>query len=688
MYSDSDNYNYDNGNENTNKNGNNSSAFMQNNKTKLIICGALVLLIIILIFVVFKGNGGGYIVKLVPIENVTVPQGGTFNLTATVNDSKGNAVSNPIINWTTGNAEIATVNNGVVSGVNYGKTTVVATYTASNGKSYQSQKEVTVADGVAGVTITDISIPDGELVLPLNQDYKINLEITPSNGYVENKEYTSSNENVVIVDKTGKITSIGEGEATISVRVNNGAFNKDLKVIVDSDAKDSGIVDYPTNISFDPSVNSVTVGGTAKLVLITTPTNARSDQLTWSSSDTNILTVDNNGNITGVAAGTATVTASSINNVSGKIDVTVGGGDIQKIEFSPMEVSFDMNNNAVMTLIVNTPVMLTPIVTPTNPSNPMLTFTPSNPTIVSVTVDSSGTMATLTGLQAGTCELSVKSSNNIESKVLITVVSNGGSSGSCGSCNNKKCDAGKYCSCGSCITCKAGSYCDSTGMHSCPAGKTSKVGAKALSDCYYCDKGYYSTGDGKGCVACPSGKTTSSSGSSSKDACITVEDSTKTCNKGYYNFNGECKICPKGNYCPDGKTYKSCSAGTGSNIGATSQAGCGTCPAGTYSRGTGYGCTKCLDGYTSNENKTDCVKGKTTITCAKGKYYNGSSCVDCTIGYYCVGFSEAIDTSKEYGRVSCPTGKYQSKSGMSYCDSCNDGKTTTSRGSTSATACH
>ena len=66
-----------------------------------------------------------------------------------------------------------------------------------------------------------------------------------------------------------------------------------------------------TGVSLDKATASIAVGGTDTLVATVTPNNATVQTVTWSSDDTSIVDV-NAGTITGVAAGTATITVTTV----------------------------------------------------------------------------------------------------------------------------------------------------------------------------------------------------------------------------------------------------------------------------------------------------------------------------------------------------------------------------------------
>lgn len=82
------------------------------------------------------------------------------------------------------------------------------------------------------------------------------------------------------------------------------------------------------------------------------------------------------------------------------------------------------------------------------------------------------------------------------------------------------CEKGQYFSEGQCLLCPAGSYCYENNRYFCPAGTGSLSEASTLMNCSNCAIGYYSEGDGSGCVACPSGMTTKTTGATSVNDCI------------------------------------------------------------------------------------------------------------------------------------------------------------------------
>ncbi|MFT9098433.1 phage major tail protein, TP901-1 family [Liquorilactobacillus sp.] len=77
-----------------------------------------------------------------------------------------------------------------------------------------------------------------------------------------------------------------------------------------------------TAISLDKTTASVKVGSTVQLTASLTPTDAGS-AVAFSSSDTAVVTIDDSGIITGIKAGSATVTATTSNGLTATCAVTV-----------------------------------------------------------------------------------------------------------------------------------------------------------------------------------------------------------------------------------------------------------------------------------------------------------------------------------------------------------------------------
>ena len=73
-----------------------------------------------------------------------------------------------------------------------------------------------------------------------------------------------------------------------------------------------GLIIHATGVTVSPSTATVAVSGTQALTATVAPATATNQNVTWSSSDTDVATVDDDGVVTGVSAGTATITATTV----------------------------------------------------------------------------------------------------------------------------------------------------------------------------------------------------------------------------------------------------------------------------------------------------------------------------------------------------------------------------------------
>lgn len=113
-----------------------------------------------------------------------------------------------------------------------------------------------------------------------------------SDGY----ELISDNEDVAkIVDN--KVVGVSEGKANITVKYAGQEVTEKIKVIVPM-----------TKMTFTTTNSTIRVGKDLQMKLQMQPSNASVDPITYTSSDETVATVNQNGIVTGVSAGTVTIT--------------------------------------------------------------------------------------------------------------------------------------------------------------------------------------------------------------------------------------------------------------------------------------------------------------------------------------------------------------------------------------------
>ncbi|BBH18672.1 hypothetical protein Back11_00170 [Paenibacillus baekrokdamisoli] len=156
---------------------------------------------------------------------------------------------------------------------------------------------------VTGVTLdkTTLTFTVGEaaqaLMATVNPNTATNKAVT----------WSSSNTAVAMVDNNGIVTPVAAGTATITVTTVDGGKTATSEVTVNAaNVSVAGVTLDKTTLTF-------TVGGAAQALTATVnPNTATNKAVTWSSSNTAVATVDNNGVVTPVAAGTAIITVTTV----------------------------------------------------------------------------------------------------------------------------------------------------------------------------------------------------------------------------------------------------------------------------------------------------------------------------------------------------------------------------------------
>lgn len=261
------------------------------------------------------GIGAGYIGNLSGVSPTDDSVGIVFGHDRS--DSKAGTVYGDVTlqeNLTIGEGESLTVPDGASLNTN-GKLTVDGGTLTQNG---------TVTGGVT-YKVTGVSLDKTNLNLNVGVGATLTPTITPDNATDKSVTWESSAPGVATVDTNGKVTAVAEGTATIIVTTADGGKTATCEVTVTQPAKTP-----VTSVTLDKTSLTLDVGGSDTLTATVKPDNATNKAVTWSTSNKNVATVDQNGNVKAVGAGKATITATTADGsgVSATCEVTVNGGTI------------------------------------------------------------------------------------------------------------------------------------------------------------------------------------------------------------------------------------------------------------------------------------------------------------------------------------------------------------------------
>ena len=297
------------------------------------------------------------------------------------------------IAWSSSNTAAATVNStGVVTGVAAGSATITAATAGKSGTSGITVTAVPVTPVVTTVTVapTSASVVAGATT-PLTATVK------DQNGSVmtgQTVTWTTSNSAAATVNSSGVVTGVAAGSATITATSSGKTGTSAITV--------TAVAPVVTTVTVAPTSASVVAGATTPLTATVKDQNGNvmtGQTVTWSTSNAAAATVNSSGVVTGVAAGSATITATS-SGKTGTSSITVtavpsGGGTLL------FQEDFENSNLASRGWYDNTSVLLSTAehitgsnssaqyrflagaTTPTSGSAQRHKFTPSNSLYIS-----------------------------------------------------------------------------------------------------------------------------------------------------------------------------------------------------------------------------------------------------------------------------------------------------------------
>lgn len=271
--------------------------------------------------------------------------------------------------------------------------------------SYKSATDWKDFKSIVGLTVdvaaTSISVSPTSVTLTEKETKQLTATVSPSNATNKTVSWSSDKTSVAKVDSNGKVTAVSAGTAIITAKTANG------KTATCTVTVKSSVVEV-TSITLNKTSLSLERNEYYQLTATVSPSNAADKTVTWSSSNTSIAKVDSKGVVTGVSAGTATITAKTSNGKSATCKVTVKAATIEVLLISLNRTSLSLELNETYQLIAT--------VSPSNATNKTITWSSSNTSIAKV--DSNGKV---TAVSAGTATITAKTSNGLIARCTVEV---------------------------------------------------------------------------------------------------------------------------------------------------------------------------------------------------------------------------------------------------------------------------
>lgn len=175
----------------------------------------------------------------------------------------------------------------------------------------------------------------------LNQTFSLSATVTPENAEEKAVGWNSINTSAVTVDENGKITAVGKGSSEVFcfLKSNGEIFAKCSVTVQISETKPEPtkpVEPKPTEpevvkvsgITLNPDISlEIKEGSSYTIKATVSPSNATNSSVKWVSSSPDVATVDDNGNVTALKAGSTTITCTAVDGsgVSASCTVTVKG---------------------------------------------------------------------------------------------------------------------------------------------------------------------------------------------------------------------------------------------------------------------------------------------------------------------------------------------------------------------------
>lgn len=269
----------------------------------------------------------------------TIGVGTERQLTATLRDAAGNALTGRVLIWGSSNVAVASVSSaGLVIGVAPGTVTITGTSEGRVG----SATIVVLARLASAVILTPGS---GTLVVGTTQ--ALTTQITDALGNLLTGRpvtYASDAASVATVSATGVVTAVGAGTARITATSEGKTGTATFTVIPIPVAR----------VDITPSPVSLLPGGTQQLTAVARSASGAiltGRTVTWISGAPSVVSVSSSGVLTATGNGVAVVLA-LVNDAAGSVTVTVGPPAVASVTIAPASPSVSVGTSLQLSATV------------------------------------------------------------------------------------------------------------------------------------------------------------------------------------------------------------------------------------------------------------------------------------------------------------------------------------------------
>ena len=222
----------------------------------------------------------------------------------------------------------------------------------------------------ARILVENIAISDAPEKVATGTLLSLRVKVGPESAADKSVSWTSSDTKIAEVSN-GRVLPLNPGKVIITATANDGSGVSGSCEIV--------VIRLVTKVAISGAPANMIKGTATTLQAIVTPTNATNRDLSWTSSDSNIAAVDQNGRVTAVNPGTVTITVTA-KDESGEKDTCTITVLPDTISVTKVAIS-----GAPVNMVKGTTATLKATVTPTNATNKAVTWSSSNKSVATVT---------------------------------------------------------------------------------------------------------------------------------------------------------------------------------------------------------------------------------------------------------------------------------------------------------------
>ena len=355
-------------------------------------------------------------------QSLTIGQSAQFSATGTYGNKNHTSTKDVtgVVSWSSSNPSVATISaSGLATAVGAGTTTIIASAAAFNGPTSASGTVTvtTTGGGSAGGSIASIAIiPSSQTVSAPGQTAQFLAIGTTSSGATVNLTNqvawsSSSTQIATIGAATGLATAVGAGTAAIAAIYSNATTGTSVTGIATFTVT-GGASQQFTALSITPTSETLSASGqTGQFIALATSGSTglqqdvtASSQLKWTSSIPTIASVSATGLVTGLSAGTTTISAvltnsdNSVVSANASVSVALTGAPEPLLSLSiiPSSITVDQLQDTGQFLAIGT--FSTPPTVRDLTNSPTLQWISSVPSVFPVNTNTGGNAGATAGI--------------------------------------------------------------------------------------------------------------------------------------------------------------------------------------------------------------------------------------------------------------------------------------------------